>query len=89
MKVLHAVERDLGRLDERKPGLSESSLAAQARALALALDNPRAAMAVSANSRELREIMAALEALAPPEAANDDVDDLKERARLKLVPGGQ
>lgn len=87
VSVVEAVERDLVELDRRRPGLSESSLAATARALAAGLDDGRASLAMkSMASKEFRETMAALAALAPDVVAEDAIDEL-ERRREKRRAG--
>lgn len=81
--VSDAVDRDLAELEARKPGLSLSSLAATARALAKALDEPRAATAISLNSKELRETMQALNELAPAVRASNPLDEIRQRRETK------
>jgi hypothetical protein len=74
VSVVEAVRRDLERLGE---GAAESALAAAVLVLAEKIDRR-----VSwADVKELRESMAALRSLAPPEKEPDAVDDLAERRR--------
>jgi hypothetical protein len=82
--VVAAVRRDLAVLDRRRAGLSRSSLAATALALAASLDDPDVSATAKANcSRELRDTFAALRALAPVERSADALDELKRRRQRR------
>jgi hypothetical protein len=84
--VEERTQRDLERLPEQ---IRESAEAGAALALAAGLDDDRFSLTSRAMAtKELRETMAALRALAPPDEEGDDVDDLtvrRERRRARLA----
>jgi hypothetical protein len=91
VSVADATERDLALFEARKPGISESALAASARALAERIDNPRtAATAFAMIAREHRDHMEQLRAMLPPEQVKDKVSDLAaaREARRARAAGG-
>lgn len=82
MTVTEALDHELEEMPSRARA---STAAAQARAMALILDDPRVSGAQKALcNRELRETMAALRALAPPKRDKDPVDELTERRSARL-----
>ena len=88
MSVSAAVERDLVLFEERLEGVSDSSLAAAALALAAELDDEgNSATSKSMCARELREHMDRLRALLPPEQEEDD-ELAKLRARDSAASTG-
>jgi hypothetical protein len=86
-----ATRRDLERFEQRKPGISQTALAASALKLAERIDNPRtAATAFAMIAREHRDHMEQLRGLLPPEQAKDKVSDLAaaREARRARAAGG-
>jgi hypothetical protein len=66
----------------------ESPLAAQARALAAEMDNSRnGGTSKALISKELRETLAALRALAPPKIEEDEVELARKRRADRLARG--
>jgi|SRR4051812_37439481 hypothetical protein len=66
--TVKAVRAELRALDERKPGLADSALAAGAIAVAKRIDHPDTTAAAAASClRALERAMTALHAQAPPE----------------------
>lgn len=77
--VAEAVKAELDVLERRKPGLGTGALAASAMALAASVDRPDSTTSQAMCSKELRDTLAALYAMAPAEELRDDLDDLAMR----------
>lgn len=87
--VIDGVRADLERLSSED--LRSSGLAAAALSLAMTVENPyTSATARASCAKELREYLAELRELAPPNEQPTPVDDIQSRVRAKLrsVPGG-
>jgi hypothetical protein len=82
VSVAEAVLREVGALGG---GLDESALAASALALAEAIDAPGSATSKAMVAKELRETLAALRALAPPKAEEDEIDRARRRRDERLA----
>ena len=77
MSVLEAVDRDLQRLGG---GLTDSALAATARALAERIDDAdTSSTALSMCAARLQEVMDRLLELAPPRKEHDVIDEVGSR----------
>lgn len=81
--VAEAVERDLALLEQRRKGISESTLAATALALAVELDGANSATSKSMCARALNETMMMLRELAPEERASDRIDEISEKREAR------
>ncbi len=79
-----AVQRDLAAIRKRYKRLADSGRAASALALAREMDSESSATSNSMCARALNETLAELEALAPPEAQKDGLDDLSTRRAKRL-----
>jgi hypothetical protein len=88
LSVLAAVTADLERIAERDERLASSPLAAMALELARQLDSGNSATSKALVSKELRELLASLEVLAPAEKPKDGIDDLNERRSRKSRASG-
>jgi hypothetical protein len=88
LSVVAAVMADLERTAERDPRLAQSPLAAVALELARELDAGNSLTSKALASKELRELLAALEVLAPAEKAKDGIDQLNERRARKSRASG-
>ena len=78
--TVKAVRAELRELDDRRPGIKDSALAAGAIAVAKRIDNPDTSAAAAASClRALERAMTALHALAPP--TDGDQDPLDRLAR--------
>lgn len=77
--VCEAVRAELDDLERRKSGLGSGALAAAALALAASVDRPDSTTSQAMCSKELRDTLAALHAMAPAEELRDDLDDLAAR----------
>jgi CRP-like cAMP-binding protein len=88
LTVEQAVTANLERIAERDERLAQSPLAAMALELARQLDADRSATSKALVSKELRELLASLEVLAPAEKPKDGIDDLNERRRRKSRASG-
>lgn len=80
--VVAAVERDL----KLMPTVAESALAASALVLAAQLDDPdTSATSKSMCSRELRDTMTVLRALAPAKREADGIDDITAQRNKRIA----
>src|SRR3954469_11030016 len=78
-----AVRAELRALDERKPGLADSAIAAGAIAVAKRIDHPDTSAAAAASClRALERAMTALHALAP---VKDDGEDPLDRLASSIA----
>jgi hypothetical protein len=78
-----AVKADLERIGKKDPRLARSPLAAMALELARQLDAGNSLTSKALGTKELRELLASLEVLAPAEKPKDGIDDLNERRAKK------
>lgn len=79
-RVVDAVGAEISLLEQRKPGLAESTFAATAIALAYELDNPfNSATSKSMCSRSLAEVVDRLRALAPEPDEGTPLDAIRRR----------
>ena len=81
MAVVEAIQSELARFAERKPGIDGSTLAVAALELAAGLDGDNSLTSKTMAAKELREHMAALEASLPPEEKKSKLTELRERTR--------
>ena len=78
--VTAGVEADLSLWEKRLPGITDSSLARLAVALASGIDAERGSLtAVSNASNSLQKVLEDLRSMLPPEATSDALDDLAAR----------
>lgn len=83
MSVTEAVERELKAMPA---AVGRSAVAAAALAMAGEIDDPgNSATSKSMCSKELREAMTALRALAPAKRKSDQIDDLTKRRAKRLT----
>lgn len=86
--VIDAIDGELAELRTRAPDAADSATAAAARSLAFELENPYNSLTSKAMAtRELRESMSQLHALAPPKHERDGLDDIAAQ-RAKRRAGG-
>lgn len=89
VSVSEALERDLEAFPD---GVAESTLAAQARAVAFRLDHEDTpSYAVGGLSKELRDILDQLREQSPPLRASDPIDDIasaRAKRRRRSAPSG-
>lgn len=85
--VVAAVRRDLAAIASRDHELARSALAVSALALARELDRENSATSKSMCARALRETLDRLRELTPVDDADDPVERIAGRARLKLAGG--
>lgn len=84
VSVLESTERMLEELGKRAPGVAASPEAALALELAAQLDDQsNSATSKGMNSKEFRETMAALRAMAPAKQDNDRVDEVNRKRRQR------
>jgi hypothetical protein len=85
--TVKAVRAELRELDERKPGIKASALAAGAIAVAKRIDHPDTSAAAAASClRALERAMTALHALAPvKDERTDPLDDLAKRIADRMA----
>jgi hypothetical protein len=85
--VRAAVERDLRAWEKRKPGVSESTLAAAVLSLADAIDDPGIYPTAKANcTNSLLSMLQEIESLLPPEKLEDSpLDEIRARRAAKLA----
>lgn len=77
---MESTRGDLAWVAKRDKRLAESGMAAAALALAARIDDAGTHPTAVANcARELRDTMAAIRVLLPPEKVRDGVDDLQRR----------
>lgn len=82
--TVKAVRAELRELDDRKPGIKDSALAAGAIAVAKRLDHPEtSAAAVVSGLRQLERTMTTLHAQAPEAAKPTEPENELERRRAK------
>ena len=86
VSVVEAAERDLAELEERKPGISSTALAASLMALAHGLDDPRPSLAMKALAQEkFARTWNDLQALAPVKREVTPLDEIRERREARLA----
>ena len=82
--VLEGVEADLALWEKRIPGISSSSLARLAVALATGIDAERGSLtAVSNAANSLKSVLEELRQMLPPEEAKDELDELNKRRQKR------
>lgn len=86
VSAVEALERDLAELDERRPGISSTALAASLRVLAAGLDDPRPSLAMKALAQEkFARTWSDLQALAPAKREVTPVDEIRARREARLA----
>jgi hypothetical protein len=82
--VTEGVEADLALWEKRLPGITDSSLARLAVALASGIDAERGSLtAVSNASNSLKAVLEDLRDMLPPEVAKDELDELNKRRQKR------
>jgi hypothetical protein len=86
--IIDAVRRDLEAIGSRDADLAESALAMTALTLAYEMASPaNSATSKAMCAGQLRDTLARLRELAPPEQKASGLDDLKRDRSLRLVGG--
>ena len=87
-EIFDGVERDLAEITKRDADLGRSALAGLCRGLALELENPyNSATSKAQCAGQLRDTLAQLRELAPPERKASGLDDLKSDRSARLAGG--
>lgn len=86
MTVTEAVSSELEEFERRVPGLGSGALAAMALSLAADMDDPHTgSTSRSMVSKELRDTLAALRALAPARTEGSPLDEIRARRDAKVA----